>query len=136
MFSFFDTTWYMYGRSRHTDKYTEALHTSMERHDDLLYHMGRFKHEVFMYALGENHESLKSLYLYTSYWRMAKCFRDGDKIWLEFRDSDTAYMWDSCDEVLTSTKFAWKQRPFSNKYGNVTDDHSSCVRCYLRYESK
>ena len=48
-----------------------------------------------------NHATLKSLYLYNNYWRIAKCWIVDGKLFLDFRDSDTAALWDSCDEVLT-----------------------------------
>lgn len=134
MFSYFQSTWYIYGRSKASDKYTEALQSTLEHHDDLQYHMGRFKHEVFLFALGMNHATLKSLYLYNNYWRIAKCWIVDGKLFLDFRDSDTAALWDSCDEVLTSPQFAWMQRPFSNRYAAVTDDYSSYQRSYLLYK--
>ena len=84
MFSYFQSTWYIYGRSKASDKYTEALQSTLEHHDDLQYHMGRFKHEVFLFALGMNHATLKSLYLYNNYWRIAKCWIVDGKLFLDF----------------------------------------------------
>ena len=132
-----NSSWLIYGRSRETNRYTEPLQESLERHDDLQYHMGRFKHEIYTFCLGDQHQTLKCLYLYNDYWRMAKCYiGEHHKLYIEFRDVDTATVWDACDEVLTSNKFAWKNRAFSNKYANVTDDYTSYVRSYLPYQSK
>lgn len=137
MFHWWNSYWYIYGRSNQTNYYTEALHKTLERHDDLQYHMGRFKHEVYTFSLGDQHQTLKCLYLYNDYWRMAKCWLDDNgKLFIEFRDIETATVWDACDEVLTSNRFAWKNRAFSNKYANVTDDHTSCLRSYLPYKGK
>lgn len=98
-------TWYIYGRD-HSDKWLSApLDSTLARENDINFHMGRFKHQLYLMALKLAHTEVSKMYLYQG-WRRAKCVFEKDDILLTFSDYESLQAWETCHRSRLDTTFA------------------------------
>lgn len=112
----------LYGRRKDNDAYVE-VRTFQRRQMDM------FKHHVVSYALDRKHVDLKSLYLYSGYFRVCKAYIHGNYLELTFNSSETAEEWDSSEERVCDVP--WLFRDFGKRWKAVHVEHS-----YMRVYQK
>lgn len=107
-------TWFMYGRDKQ-DKWTEPLYKTVAQASDVEFHMGRFKHTVFEFALDEL--DIIKLYLYHGWTRYVKVWFQEDTLKIQFLSVTAKEAWHNC-------KRSKKGQTFDNKYTPiaVTDE--------------
>lgn len=96
-------TWFMYARDAEDYWIKEPLYSTLEHVDDIDHHMGRFKHKVFMYALGEMDEH--KIYLYHGWQREVKCWFQDDTLKIEFSTERARDSWSTCKRSAKGRKF-------------------------------
>lgn len=85
-------SWFMYARDKQDYWIPEPLYSTLMREDDVLHHMGRFKHRFFVFALGQL-ESVGKLYLYRGRYRQVKCWFDGETLTVDFSTEESLKAW-------------------------------------------
>ena len=83
--------------------------------------VGKFKHDVYAYALGEKgHLVYKTMYLYDGTTRMAKVSKSidnhGDRLNMVFLDDAFAVYFDGRDELLSNRRDVWLKNRFEKNY--------------------
>jgi hypothetical protein len=106
--------WLMYGRDKQ-DKWTTPLYTASADKSDIEFHMGRFKHKVFEFALDEL--DIIKLYLYHGWTRYAKVWFQEDTLKVQFQNSEARAAWKSCKRSKKGNDFDKKYTPLA-----VSDD--------------
>ena len=96
-------TWFMYARDTEDYWIKEPLYSTLEHAEDIDHHMGRFKHKVFMYALGEMDEH--KIYLYHGWQREVKCWFQDDTLKVEFSTERARDSWSTCKRSTKGRKF-------------------------------
>jgi len=98
----------IYGRRKDTDAY-ECIFDKVHGG-----YMSRFKHEVYCFVLDRCHETMKSLYLYHGYQRVAKAHVLEDTLTLDFYDEARAQEWDQSEEQIAKihVDIPWLERSF------------------------
>ena len=96
-------TWFIYARDA-SDRWMEPLTSTVSNDDNLEFHMGRFKHYVFLLGLGKLDESISKIYLYQNR-RFAKCVRSEDTLTVEFSTAQAAKAWSTCKRSKQGRKF-------------------------------
>lgn len=106
MGQFVSRTWFIYGRNSQDDWY--VIKSTLSQENDYNYHMGRFKHVFFEMAL--DRIDTKKIYLYRG-WRMAKCERKDDIIYITFQNNQVLKAWDECKRSHLGKIFdrKWKE---------------------------
>lgn len=88
-------TWYIYGRD-HSDYWiSEPLDSTLAKEDDTTFHMGRFKHQVYLMASELAHLEVSKIYLYHG-WRRVKCEKTETTIVITFSDDEARESWSTC----------------------------------------
>lgn len=95
-------TWFMYGRDKN-DRWTPALYHTLANADDIDFHMGRFKHKVFEFALGEM--DIHKLYLYHNWTRHAKAWFEEDTFKIQFSSVAARDSWKTCKRSKRGQSF-------------------------------
>jgi hypothetical protein len=103
-------TWFMYGRDRQ-DNWTEPLYSTVAQASDIEFHMGRFKHKVFEFALDEL--DIIKLYLYHGWTRHVKVWFQEDTLKIQFLSTESKKAWETC-------KCSKKGKEFDNKYTHIS----------------
>jgi len=88
----FSRTWFIYGRDHSDNWIDKPLDSTLAKEDDTVFHMGRFKHQVFLLALKLAHISVSKMYLYHG-WRRAKCEKTESTIVITFSDTEARKAW-------------------------------------------
>ena len=96
------TTWFMYGRDKN-DRWTDPLYSTVAKADDILFHMGRFKHKVFEFALGQL--DIIKLYLYHGRTRHVKAWFEEDTLKIQFLTAKAKDAWYECKRSKKGTVF-------------------------------
>lgn len=100
---FLSRTWFIYARDAN-DQWMEPLTSTLAKEDDMNHHMGRFKHYVFLLALGKLDESISKIYLY-QHRRVAKCEILEDGLRIDFSSKEASDAWDACKRSKQGRKF-------------------------------
>ena len=79
---FVSRTWFIYARDS-SDNWMEPLTSTVANDDDITFHMGRFKHYVFLLGLNKLDATISKIYLYQNR-RVAKCHKTEDSIVVDF----------------------------------------------------
>tara|TARA_B110000091_G_scaffold213194_1_gene261871 strand:+ start:818 stop:1177 length:360 start_codon:yes stop_codon:yes gene_type:complete len=96
-------TWFMYARDTQDYWIKEPLYSTLISPDDIDYHMGRFKHKVFMLGLGEL--KVHKLYLYQGWTREVKCWFQEDTLKVEFSTERARASWKTSKRSHKGRKF-------------------------------
>ena len=88
-------TWYIYGRDQSDNWIPKPLDSTLAKEEDTVFHMGRFKHQVFLMALQLDHMTVTKMYLYRG-WRRVKCDKTENAIVLTFSDDEALQAWSTC----------------------------------------
>lgn len=88
-------TWYMYGRKKDGNWLAEPLDSTVSKDDDMVFHMGRFKHKMFRLALGKLDGDVEKIYLYRG-WRVAKVVKGEGVIDVIFASVEAHNAWLRC----------------------------------------
>jgi len=109
-----DTTWYIYRRALSTD---EWIYTPLQTWSGptLEVALQRFKHEVFSFSMGKHVEytDTKSIYLYNNRTRVAKAFKNDEKIEIW---STSIREWMGSKETLSPQRYPLYEKEFFTKY--------------------
>lgn len=100
---FLSRTWFIYARDDN-DRWIEPLTSTLTNEDDIVFHMGRFKHYVFKLGLGELEKTISKIYLYQNR-RVAKCVKSDTEIEIEFSSKEAADAWSTCKRSKKGRKF-------------------------------
>ena len=100
---FLSRTWFIYARDNN-DRWMEPLASTLSNEEDLAFHMGRFKHYVFLLGLGKLDAEISKIYLYQNR-RVAKCVKSESEIVVEFCSKEAADAWTSCKRSKKGRKF-------------------------------
>jgi len=100
---FVSRTWFIYARDEN-DRWLEPLASTLARENDLVHHMGRFKHFVFSLGLGKLDSTISKIYLY-QHRRMAKCVKENNEIKVEFTSIEVANAWTTCKRSKQGRRF-------------------------------
>jgi hypothetical protein len=85
--------WFIYRRDLDDTWMDKPISTSSSNENNIIFHMGRFKHHVF--ELGLNKIEIHKIYLYQKF-RHAKAFRQDDKIIVMFSSTEAKKAWFNC----------------------------------------
>ena len=116
MGQYFSGPWFIYGRDL-DDKWIEEPISTFSKEDDILFHMGRFKHHVF--ELGLDKMNIKKIYLYQKF-RVIKAFRQDDKIIVVFSSEEATKAWLNCKRSKLGIDF-------DKIYDHISNDLNSVV---------
>jgi len=97
-------TWFLYARDKQDNWLTDPIDSTLVKDDDCKYHMGKFKHKVFRFALGQELEHCSKIYLYQG-WRRAKCELTDETCVVTFSDKEALEAWDTCKRSKLGNKF-------------------------------
>lgn len=100
---FLSRTWFIYARDAN-DKWMEPLTSTLTNEDDIEHHMGRFKHYVFLLALGKLDECISKIYLYR-HRRVARCEIFEEELRVDFSSKEAMDAWNSCKRSKQGRKF-------------------------------
>ena len=103
-------TWFMYGRDKH-DQWTEPFYSNAAPSTDIDFHMGRFKHKVFEFALDDL--DIIKLYLYYGWTRHIKVWFQEDTLKVQFITSEARTSWQNCKRSKKGSQFDRKYTPIS-----------------------
>ena len=95
MGGYLTTTWYTYARDKEDNWLSEPLDSTVAKSDNILHHMGKFKHKVFQLALGQNFSETPKIYLYQGT-RRVKCHQTEDTMIITFSDTEAKKAWEHC----------------------------------------
>lgn len=104
MGAYLTSTWYTYGRDVNDNWLEDPIDSTVAKADNPLHHMGKFKHKVFLLALGEKYTETPKIYLYQGR-RKVKCELTDTQVIITFSDSDSKKSWDSCKRSKLGLKF-------------------------------
>ena len=96
------TTWFMYGRDKN-DRWADPLYSTVAKADDIEFHMGRFKHKLFEFALGEL--DILKLYLYHGRSRRVKAWFEEDTLKIQFTTTEAKNAWNTCKRSKKGLRF-------------------------------
>ena len=128
-----------YGRLAQTNTWFDnALYTTTDSFEKVI---GKFKHQVYSYALQRRYKDMKAIYLYHGYTRLAKAELETptagktNTLTLSFADEDTLKKFDDAGETLIDFDTTFQERSFYNKFilihanksNNIVQDPSKCV---------
>lgn len=86
-------TWFVYARSHEGKWLDDPIDSTISREDDMKYHMGKFRHKFFRFALGLLDKNIAKIYLYHG-WRIAKCTKNKDNsLTVEFSSIEAHNAW-------------------------------------------
>lgn len=88
-------TWFIYARDQQDNWLTDPIDSTIMKDDDCKYHMGKFKHKIFQFALGQEFQHCKKIYLYQG-WRRVKCDLQDQACVITFSDTEAKEAWDTC----------------------------------------
>ena len=100
---FVSRTWFIYARDS-SDNWMEPLTSTVANDDDITFHMGRFKHYVFLLGLNKLDPTISKIYLYQNR-RVAKCHKTEDSIVVDFWSKEAAKAWSTCKRSKQGRKF-------------------------------
>ena len=100
---FVSRTWFIYARDA-SDKWMEPLASTVSNDDDIVFHMGRFKHYVFLLGLGKLDPTISKIYLYQSR-RFARCEKKDGEVCVEFSTKEASDAWLTCKRSKMGRKF-------------------------------
>lgn len=103
---------HMYGRRKDNEHYVYLGVASVTE----------FKHHVIAFAMDKKHTNMKSLYLYHSYFRIAKAYANSKYLELTFVSNEYAKKWDDSEEEISD--IPWLFRKFMLKYKPVHVENS------------
>ena len=108
--------WACYARDKN-GAYMAPIWEATDQHEAV----GKFKHDVYAYALGEKgHLVYKTMYLYDGTTRMAKVSKSidnhGDRLNMVFLDDAFAVYFDGRDELLSNRRDVWLKNRFEKNY--------------------
>lgn len=108
--------WACYARDK-KGSYMAPIWEAVDQHEAV----GKFKHDVFAYALAEkSHSVYKTMYLYDGKIRMAKVSKSidnhGDRLNMMFLDDEFAVYFDGKDELLSNRDDVWLKNRFEKNY--------------------
>ena len=105
-------TWYIYGRDLSDNWISEPLNSTLAKEDDTNFHMGRFKHQVYLMALNLDHIKVTKMYLYHG-WRRVKCEKTENLITITFSDNEARQAWSECKRSRLGKLYdsTWKKKP-------------------------
>lgn len=106
-------TWFMYARDKNDRWCDEPLYNTIIKADNINHHMGRFKHRVYEYALGEL--DIGKLYLYQGWSRLIKCYIDEDTFKIKFQTKEAKLAWESCRRSQKGKVFDTQFTPIAIK---------------------
>lgn len=112
-----NTTLQLYARRKDNETYVHLGEATL----------ADFKHHVVAYAMDRKHTNMKSLYLYQSYFRIAKAYANSKYLEITFNNQDTAKLWDESEEEISDVP--WLFRKFVRKYKPVHVENS-CMRVF------
>ncbi len=84
--------WFIYGRDL-DDKWMDKPISTSSSNENIIFHMGRFKHHVFELGLGKI--EIHKIYLYQKF-RVVKAFSQDDKIIVMFSSVEAKKAWFNC----------------------------------------
>lgn len=108
------TTWFMYGRDKN-DRWTDPIYSTVAKADDVEFHMGRFKHKVFEFALDQL--DICKLYLYHGRTRYVKAWFEEDTLKVQFCSNESKEAWKTCKRSKKGGQFDQRFEPI-----NVSDE--------------
>lgn len=97
-------TWFIYGRDKQDKWFEDPIDSTLTKDDDCRYHMGRFKHKVFLFALQQGHQNCSKIYLYQG-WRRVKADLTDDALIITFSDTEARDAWDTCRRSKKGNEF-------------------------------
>lgn len=97
-------TWFIYARDKEGNWCSEPIDSTITKDDDICYHMGRFKHKVFLYSLGQGLTDCSKIYLYQG-WRKVKAELTEDALIVTFSDIHSKDAWDKCRRSKKGNEF-------------------------------
>ena len=115
-------TWYIYGRDLNDNWIPEPLNSTLAKENDTTFHMGRFKHQVYLMALKLDHTDVNKLYLYRG-WRRVKCEKTENTITITFSDDEARQAWSECNRSRLGKKY-------DNTWKKTNDDFSGYIYSY------
>ena len=111
-------TWFMYGRDDNDNWLPDPLFSSVAKAEDANYHMGRFKHKFFEYALNEL-DNVHKLYLYQGRSRFVKCSYIEDTLKVEFCNNAAKTAWSECRRSKKGLRFDEKHEKMETNPWNI-----------------
>ena len=118
------------GRLQTTEKYADIYNTVEGNY------MARFKHESYAYATDHSHQTMKSIYLYSGYSRIAKTniTTTANATYLEIDFASILYVeeWDAASEQMDQIELQipWLQRDLDKYWKPIARDN--CKRIYQK----
>lgn len=110
-------TWFMYARNKEDYWVKEPFYSTLTNENNIEYHMGRFKHRVFLFALGELDEpDVYKMYLYQGWSREVKCWFQEDTLKIQFSTERARNAWGLC-------RRSKKGLSFDNKFVKVNTNN-------------
>ena len=122
MGQYFSGPWFIYGRDLDDKWMEEPISTCSSKEDNILFHMGRFKHHVF--ELGLDKMEIKKIYLYQKF-RVVKAFRQDDKIIVVFSSEEAKKAWFDCKRSKLGLDF-------DKIYDHISNDINSTSVVFQR----
>jgi hypothetical protein len=105
--------WYIYGRDKQDYWLPNYIDMSVAQESNELFHIGRFKHQVFLMALALAHGNVHKIYLYHG-WRVAKCEKTEKTLSITFTDDKHDALWSTCTRSRLQQLFDAKWKPTEN----------------------
>ena len=111
------------GRLQTTEQYADIYNTVEGNY------MARFKHESYAYATDHSHQTMKSIYLYTGYYRIAKTnittTANATYLEIDFASISYAEEWDAASEQMDQIELQipWLERDFDKRWKPIDSDN-------------